>query len=714
MAKINILSPEICNRIAAGEVIDRPYSVVKELVENSLDAGSTEIEIHIERGGKDLIQIIDNGCGIEKDDMRTAFIAHATSKISVLDDIDKITTLGFRGEALATICSVAQVELVSVTEGNEANKVVCDGEYIGKVQPAVLEKGTTISVRNLFFNTPARAKFMKTDKKEEADITNFVTRYILGNPHVAFKYYVDGKLNLQSYGGGLEEAIAQVYSANFLSHCFKIQADRNDIKIYGFIGNQNFFKSNKSYQSLFLNGRYIINNVISSAITNAYSAYAMKRQYPVYTLFVDVPLDTVDVNVHPNKADVRFVNNTLIYGTVYKVISSVLDGTAKAADFVIDSTIVPQINSGFLEGDEKNKIYSESQTANQTTNQTTNQSANQTASQTEELSEKQNDNKFKQNSVFSNPETLNQKGKKLYAGDFTQTQKIYDKSFDDIVDMPKFENKQEPKGINNYKFPEEPTDYSVYENYEEPRIGDPKKELELYQYFHDLERIEEVHVCSGKLDYMQFDTNLKTEEEIEKSIQQKIEFKSCTYKGELFNTYLLYEFGDDVYMIDQHAAHERLLYDKLRQKMATRKIARQGMLVPFIIDVNANENAFLESNLPLIRSMGFDIEQFGINSYRINEVPLDLQDIDLQKFFDDLLADINELNSIKLEDMLKDKIATTACKHAVKGGMELTEEERTKLFEMLDGNMGLKCPHGRPICVKLTKTQIEKMFKRIV
>ncbi|MDE7076302.1 MAG: DNA mismatch repair endonuclease MutL, partial [Clostridia bacterium] len=284
MGKINLLSEIICNRIAAGEVIERPYSAVKELIENSIDAGATEIEIHIERGGKDLIRVIDNGCGIEKDDMRAAFFPHATSKISELDDIDHIHTLGFRGEALATIASIACVELISAVEGQEGNKVECDGEFIGKVYPAEAPRGTQISITKFFFNTPVRFKFMKSDKKEEADITNYVTYYILGYPDISFKYFVDGKLTLQSYGGGLEEAITQVYGANYLPNCFKISAERNDIKISGFISNQNFFKSNKTYQNVFLNGRHVVNPVIASAITNAYASYAMKRQYPFYVL----------------------------------------------------------------------------------------------------------------------------------------------------------------------------------------------------------------------------------------------------------------------------------------------------------------------------------------------------------------------------------------------------------------------------------------------
>lgn len=647
MKKINLLPEDICTRIAAGEVIDRPYSAVKEMIENSIDAGATEIEIYIERGGKDLIRIVDNGCGIDEDDMRAAFFSHATSKIKCVEDIDNIKTLGFRGEALATISVISKVELISVTQGNEAHKVVCDGNYIGEVEPAVLDKGTQITVRNIFFNTPVRLKFLKADKKEETDITNFVTRYILGNPNIAFKYYVDGKLSLQSYGGGLEEAIAQVYGANYLPQCFKLQAERNGIKISGFIGNQNFFKPNKTYQSVFLNGRYIVNNTIATAISQAYAPYTMKRQYPFYVLFIDVAPESVDVNVHPNKADVRFVDNQVIFGSVYKVISSVLDGTAKAAEFVADSKVVPEIKSTFGDGTNKNKVYS------------------------------------------------------------VEMGKTYDKDFSDVKCMPEFNkgNKPVPKKA------EPEFDYSAYEDYPEPQITDIN-ELPLYKVYGTMAR-NEMHVCGGirKIENLEETAELNRRKAAE---QERLDFESCKYKGQLFNTYLLYEICDDVYIIDQHAAHERLIYDKLRKQIAERKVLRQGMLVPYLLDLNANESNFIESNLMLIRSMGFDIEPFGMYAYRINEIPLDLRDLDLKEFFDDLLSDLENLKSIKLEDLLKDKIATTACKHAVKGGMELTEEERDSLFQLLKGDVGLKCPHGRPVCVKLTKQQVEKMFKRIV
>ncbi|MDE6001752.1 MAG: DNA mismatch repair endonuclease MutL, partial [Clostridia bacterium] len=516
------------------------------------------------------------------------------------------------------------------TEGNSAYCVKCEDGLIGQVEEAAIEKGTEICVRGLFYNTPVRAKFLKADKKEEADITSFVTRYILCKPEISFRYFVDGKLALQSHGGGLDEAVAQVYGAKVITQCFKIDAEKDGIKINGYIGNQNFFKPNKTYQSLFLNGRYIVNNTIATAISNAYASYAMKRQYPFYVLNVSVPSEMVDVNVHPNKADVRFTDNRMIFGVIYSVVSSILDGTAKAAQFVVDSVRIPEIKS--TAGSEPNKIYSAPVTK---------------AERKESLD-------FLNNSVYENTES--KKAENLNFFD----------PFENIPVVP--ESKPVVLTVSNNT---------------------------MSSGYNSDTRIDEAY------NRRQFE-------------QQIIEFESCKFKGNLFNTYLIYEVGDTVYLIDQHAAHERLIYDRLCEKMSNRKIEGQGLIIPYLFDTNAQETEFIDSNIELIRKMGFDLKPFGIGSFRVDEVPTDLQDIDLSEFFKDLLSDLKELKDIKLEEMLKDKIAMTACKHAVRGGKQLTEDEVEALFKMMKGNMGLKCPHGRPVCVTLGKKDIEKMFKRIV
>lgn len=654
MGKINILSEELCNRISAGEVIERPFSVVKELVENSIDAGATEIEISIERGGKDSVTVSDNGCGIEKDDMRPAFFAHATSKIKDLDDISHIRTLGFRGEALATIASIALVELVSAVEGQDANKVECNGDFIGKVEPAVAPKGTKITVKNLFFNTPVRFKFMKSDKKEEADITTYVTRYILGRPDISFKYFVDGQLKLQSYGGGLEEAITQVYGAKVLPNCYKIKAERNDIKLSGFISNQQYFKANKSYQTLFLNGRYVNNQILASAINNAYGPYMMKKNYPFFVLYVDMSDDYVDVNVHPNKTDVRFSEPSLIYGTVYKIITTVLDGTVKAADFVVP--------------DDGTTLKTE-----------------QTA--------------------INVPAPVHS-----YMAEFVSNENVTDKDFSDVKDIEKYT--AQPK-VQKKPSAFDGMDFSAYEDY---APGDFTRNIKtedlLTPRFGDTEDRHTLTLGTSTNLSLRAQAALEEDMAREKARQQEILFMQSKYRGTLFNTYLLYELKDDVYMIDQHAAHERLLYDKLMAKMQSRKAPRQATMYPYVFPVTPEERAFLDENGLAIWQLGFTIEPFGHNAFRVSEVPIDMYDINAEELFKDILSHMGEYKQLSAVDLFKDKMAQTACKHAVKGGEELTEEERDELFSMIRGNVGLKCPHGRPICVKLTKTDVEKMFKR--
>ena len=687
MGKINILTKEIFNRIAAGEVVDRPYSAVKELIENALDAGATEISVYVEKGGRQLIRVCDNGGGIEPDDMRKAFIPHATSKVAKVEDLDSIATLGFRGEALASISSISRTEITSKTENNPACRVLCEGGYIGKVEPAALDRGTEVAVHDLFYNTPARAKFLKSDKAEESDIHNFVSRFILGNPEVSFKYYSDGKLKLQSFGNGLDEAVTQVYGAKVIPNCYKINAEKNGIKIHGFIGNQNFFKPNKSYQSLFLNGRYIVNSIVSSAITNAYASYLMKRQYPFYVLFLDVPAEMVDVNVHPNKADVRFTDGRAVYGAVYSVISGILDGTARAADFVVDYARIPEIRSSMP----------------------VQTSIGEAAAQGAELGSGTGDPEGGK-AVQDQP-----KAPDLYGGDLSKEKPESSDGQQADSGYLSYEEVLSHGGVQekSSSAKAEPVpDYSAYENYAEPKFEDREKTYPVYAYYSGLKEKNVLGVSSPTLGIS--DSLVPSSRQKKAEEQEKFVCRDFTYKGNLFNTYLLYEIGGEVYIIDQHAAHERLIYDRFRKQVEERKVARQGMLVPYILSLTPEENSFMEENLMLIREMGFDIEPFGINAYRVCEVPADLKYLDFAAFFNELLSDVSGLKSIKMADVLKDKIAMAACKHAVKGGMELTRQEADGLLAEMHGDMGLKCPHGRPVAVKLTKYQIEKMFKRIV
>ncbi|MBQ0099028.1 MAG: DNA mismatch repair endonuclease MutL, partial [Firmicutes bacterium] len=336
MSKINILSSKIFNRISAGEVIERPASVVKELVENSIDAGAKNISIEIIDGGITEIKITDDGSGIEKTEISKSILPHATSKISKVEDLDDIKTLGFRGEALASIVSVSKFSIETKTKNDEVGTILkCEGGDSIDIFESPSELGTTITVKNLFFNTPVRARFLKTPKSEENEITAVVARIILGNSNLKITYKADSKVIYQSFGEGLESAFLSIYGLETLKNCHFIQTEKNGIKIEGYISKPLFSKANRSYQTVFLNGRYILNQTISSSISNAYAPYLMKRQYPLYLLIVSLPNEYVDVNVHPNKIDVRFMNNQIVYGAIYSVITKVLDGTLDVLNIVV-------------------------------------------------------------------------------------------------------------------------------------------------------------------------------------------------------------------------------------------------------------------------------------------------------------------------------------------------------------------------------------------
>lgn len=688
MAKINILPAKVYNRIAAGEVVDRPYSVVKELIENSIDAGATEIEIYIENGGKQLVRVVDNGCGIAREDLHSVFLPHATSKIAQAEDLENIVTLGFRGEAVASIASVSKMTITSKVADGKCYSLSSNGGEIGQIVEVAGENGTDVSVEMLFFNAPVRLNFLKSDKGEETDITNFISRFILNRSDIAFTYYVNGKKVLQSFGGGDEEAMVSVYGAAVLRDCFKIDAEKHGIRIRGYIGNQNFFKSNKSYQSVFLNGRYIVNATVSAAITNAYASYLMKRQYPFYVLHIDVPTEIVDVNVHPNKADVRFADNQIIYGCIYSVISAILDGQTKALEYIIPDNNTANQDLGGLTNE---AFHGEKAT----TPNKTSDSFGFTVSYEE----------AKKAMQAAAPEFLAKKqGITLPFEDVSEiVEKAPDKGFIPVSQIGEYvppekvkkSKKQLKKGPNDVE--------ELLKKF--PGLHYEKVELPLEDSQHGA-------IKSGE-DF--FAENKRYLEELEnKNKQNRIDVSSCVYAGKLFNTYLLYERADEFYIIDQHAAHERLIFNRLKEQMQNRTVVQQPMLVPYVLEVNVFESGFLSDHLDDIRAMGFDIDQSRATTFQVSALPLDLRNMDLGKFFNEILSDISGYRAIKLVDILKDKLASAACKAAVKGGDDLTKDEIDALFKLMNGDLGLKCPHGRPVVVKMTKTELEKMFKRIV
>ena len=739
--KINILDKSVYNRIAAGEVVERPFSVIKELTENAIDAGSKNIKISIWNGGKDRVEIEDDGCGIEKEELNKALLPHATSKIKDVKDLDSIMTLGFRGEALASIASVSKLTIVSKPASQEfGGRIYCEGGVISEVTDYPSNNGTKITVDDLFFNTPVRAKFLKTTRAEEGDITDIVGRLILANPDISFKYYADDKLVLQSFGGGEEEALISVYGTEAVKNCFRIETVKNGILIKGYIGRHFFTKPNRTYQTLIINGRYVINQTVSSAIHNAYQSYLMKRQYPFFVLSLTVPSDAVDVNVHPNKTEVRFNNNQVIYGSLYSVVSKVLDGSNEAINIVKS------------DGKELISELSASSTGEEFFDK---KQDNVNKNAPSEFTKKQENEKFGRN-AFTPPKHIGDRKtepmQKVYlGGDFAEKTKEDEER----------EKRAEDAFLANKKFLEE-LDRKVSEKKSvseaESRFLSASENLTVVSDGEDISG-QETTENSGKTQLDKNDDNQKENsfskavfadsgvkvsigrKDKEESIETRnsvagdeternevsensfdtkpsaqtdlgIE-KEFVYIGQAFKTYLIFQRGEDLYFVDQHAAHERILFDSLYERAVNGEKLTQPLLIPYVLILNSVESQYFASRKSYLEEIGFVIDEFGYNCFKITEVPVEIADMNLQAFFADFLSD-NSLKQEKVPELIREKLCQRACKSAIKAGYDLSKSEIDALLKKMKGNMGLKCPHGRPVSVRITETEIEKWFKRIV
>lgn len=647
MSKIVLLTKEVYNRIAAGEVVERPFSVVKELVENSIDAGATEIVIKLEDGGKKLISVKDNGSGIEKDDLVNATMPHATSKIKTADDLDKIATLGFRGEALASIASVSEMKIISKVRTAEIGYYIeSDYGVLGDLEPFPADDGTVIEVRNLFKNTPAREKFLKPSKNEEADIVNIVTRLIFTHPEIAFKLVFDGKEKLHYAGGSIDEAIIEIYGYETIRDCIQIETEKNGLKISGFIGETYFVKPNRTYQTIVLNGRYVQNITLQTAIHNAYAPYLMKRKYPFYVLKIDVAPEFVDVNVHPNKADVRFADNHVVYGAIYSIVSKVLEGNAAAIDIVKPN--------GYF----------------------------QTGSVVETKPVTDSENKNEENGERKYADVVGCDDPVVLPDYLTRLGKF----FDPVT--------AEKEGLfDNLPLSSPSSGSTETETSEEKKLSIDDIFAENKKYIEELESRKS-------------NTEKPTQTEI--SVDDNIRVV-----GQGLKTYLIFEKGEDIYFIDQHAAHERLLFDKFTEEYKNGKTDEQTLLVPFLYSVNEKEAEFLTSRFEYFRNAGIDVAEYEDGVFAVYALPLTLLDMDIKAFFDDVLSDMS-FRKADMPDIIRDKLAQKACKAAIKSGKTLSQSEIDKLLEKLHGDMGLKCPHGRPIAIRITRTEIDKWFKRIV
>jgi len=588
MSKINILPPAVFNKIAAGEVIERPASIVKELIENSIDAGATRINLEITNGGISQISVSDNGSGILPEDLEKAFLPHATSKISQAEDLENIGTLGFRGEALASIASVAQVTLTSKTKDSlSGGTIEVNGGIMGEQGEKGSPDGTYICVNNLFYNVPVRAKFLKKPKQEEGEITTLVSRLILANPNIAIKYVADGKTIYNSQGTGLNDAIFSIYGASTMQCIIPVHSTQNNYKIEGFSSKTNFFKSNRTYQTLIINGRYVNNYLISQAVSRAYEKYMMKQAFPFYVLNMTIPTDELDVNVHPTKMEVRFANPQTIFGFVFNSISSAID------KFLVQSA--PTEFSSNPDSIEKMVATSNGQTI-----------LNKPEPEVKQMNN--NDEELKSISkVLFNFDTSSTNGDKMADGASTMgeilIEKLKTRSIDSFVS-------------NTNVCPD--------------RVTETLEPKPIQQQILDNETIADDAMLSSKV------------------------------IGKVFNTFVFVEQGDKLYIIDQHAAHERLLYDILVENLNSKQIKKQGLLIPYIFNVNYQEEEFLNNHLTMLNDLGFEVQPFGNLSFKVDTIPNVLCDIEIGKFFNTILANVNSYLTIKTEDILRDTLAQHA------------------------------------------------------
>ena len=682
MPRINVLEPRVYNRISAGEVVERPSSVVKELVENALDAKSSNITIEIEEGGTKLIRISDNGCGIDFDDLPKAFMPHATSKIAKAEDLDSIATLGFRGEALASIASVAQVELVSRAENSDIGGKICiNGGVVESCDVCGARNGTMIAVKNLFYNTPARLKFLKSNRQEGSAITSIVERLMLANPKVSIKYIVDGRTVFGGSGLGLKNKIFESYGRETTENLIPIETLSGGYKLSGYLAKPTFCKANKTYQTLIVNGRYVSNSLVSVAVSNAYENFLMKGKFPLFVLNLTLPCDEIDVNVHPSKMEIKFRESKKIYDLIYSSVLQTL-GQSNSPLFFSDGTNDNVSNDDLFAIKKQSKLDDDIQpTTTKLAEVKGGFSFGDMQKLTEELSIMN----------VQAPNYVDKSIKVLASADYEH----YNTEQNDIDNSTK-----------NKEFPNEQWNINNKDNIIKEKSFAKKVNITQGENLAvEQEQFGDNSLCANNSDELWNTKNKSTQMEMDTGLNYKL-------VGRLFNTYVLIEVGDNFIMIDQHAGHERVLFDKFTAMYEEKKMISQPLMIPYVFETNEEESVLVEDNLDVFSSLGFDVENFGNKTYKISSIPALLDGINLGEFIQESLANLTKVSPTN--EQIKNHFATCACKAAVKGGQNLSDGEIEILLNQIakEGRV-LQCPHGRPVYVKFSKYEIEKMFKRV-
>ena len=643
MPQIALLSQETIDKIAAGEVIERPSSVVKELVENAIDAGSSAVTVEIKEGGISFIRISDNGCGIEKEQIPLAFLRHSTSKIKSVEDLFTVTSLGFRGEALSSIAAVSQVELITKTNGDfTGSRYLIEGSKEVSLEEIGAPDGTTFIIRNLFYNTPARKKFLKSAQTEGTYIHELMQRMILSHPDVAFKFIMNNQVKLQSSGNGnIKDIIYHLYGRDITKALLPITHESELFKVSGFIGKPMISRGNRGYELYFVNGRFIRSQILSKAIEDAFKPFLMQHQYPFTVLYFEIDSSLLDVNVHPTKMELRFSNQQELYREVQSILSAVL----------VHRDIIPEVP---VDTPKKNEME---------------------APKIEKVM----------------PEPFEQKR-------LEEIRKAVRKDSPYEVKYPD----RQPERRETWHAQSQPEHKPpVREQLHASGVTGTEKELAKEAY---VLREEETYGAKPEGSYEQ--GSFLKEEEMAK---QKI-------IGQLFDTYWLVEYNDRLFIVDQHAAHEKVMYEKLKKQFEKKEFTSQAISPPIVITLSMREAEVLERFKEQFTKLGFEIEHFGGAEYSICGVPGNLYRLNTKDVLIEMLDELTDgISERATADVILDKIASMSCKAAVKGSQRLSLPEMEQLMkDLMKLDNPYNCPHGRPTIIAMSKYEIEKKFKRIV
>ena len=681
MRKIAVLDQQTIDKIAAGEVVERPSSIVKELVENAIDAGATAVTVEITDGGKKMIRITDNGGGMERDQVPLAFLRHATSKIEKVEDLEHIASLGFRGEALSSIAAVAQVELITKTPSALSGvRYVINGGVQESLEDMGAPEGTTFLVRNLFYNTPARSKFLKSDTTEGNYVSTLMEQLALSHPEISFKYIQNKQVKLHTSGNyNIKDVIYNIYGRDITKALLEVSYENDFMKIEGFVGKPEISRGNRTFENYYINGRFVKNRIIAKGIEDAYKGFLMQHKFPFVSLHIQMEGNDLDVNVHPSKMEVRFARGTEVYDAVYETVHKALTTREMIQTVPFGKEEPVKKLSSVVKPGDVPEPFEMKRRAEMPEYRT--QVAN-TVNRTSNVSIKGNDR------TVSAPDTAMDKkqissystlprGTITMAEQAVREQKIYQTK----DPFTKAEEKLFEGTINNK---------NIHEKQPDAMQVNMSQEVEKQQKPQQLELFEEKLLAPES-----------------RSRHQLI--------GQIFDTYWLVQFEDKFFIIDQHAAHEKVYYERFVKRFREQTVESQYLSPPLIVSLNLQEEALLKANRKYFEDFGFEIEPFGGKEYCINAVPANLYGLTEEELFLEML---DNLASEKDKDPLgifASRLATMACKAAVKGNHRMSDQEANALIdELLTLENPYHCPHGRPTIISMTKTELEKKFKRIV